>query len=103
MHFQCVGSWSYIRDYRKEWSTLTLISAGVGGDSAPPLRLFFNNFLSINAIDLKLYDFSYKSILHFLAKLRYPTYCQSENIGHNLKQPIQFFWKNWSKNNTSSV
>ena len=53
-----------------------------------------NNFFSINAIDLKLYDFSYKSILHLLAKLRYPTYCQSENIGHNLKPPIQFFWKN---------
>ena len=71
---------------------LTLISTGGGRFGPPPV--FFNNFFSINAIDLKLYDFSYKYILHLLAKLRYPTYCQSENIGHNLKPPIQFFWKN---------
>ena len=75
---------------------LTLISTG-GADSPPPppsLRLLFNNFFSINAIDLKLYNFSYKSSLHLLVKLRYATYCQSENIGHNLKPPIQYFWKN---------
>ena len=63
------------------------------GAIRPHRRHFFNNFFSINAIDLKLYDFSYKSILHLLAKLRYTTYCQSENIGHNLKTPIQFFGK----------
>ena len=72
---------------------LTLIST-TGGGANPPPPGFFNNFFSINAIDLKLYDFSYKSILHLLAKLRYLTYCQSENIGHNWKPPIQFFWKN---------
>ena len=73
-------------------TSLTLISTG-GGDSAPP-QVFFNTIFSITAIDLKLYDFSDKSILHLLAKLRCPTYCQSENIGHNLKPPTQFFWKN---------
>ena len=75
---------------------LTLISSGGGGRFGPPFRFFLNNFFSINAIDLKLSDFSYKSILHILAKFGHYSYCQNENIGHILNQPIRYFWNNFS-------
>ena len=41
---------------------------GGGRIPPPPLRFFSNNFFSINAMNLKLGEFSYKSNLHVLAK-----------------------------------
>ena len=78
---------------RRRWSkfhTLTLIGVG-GGRISPPYPFFCNNFFSKNAMDLKLGDFSYLSILHLSSKFGHHTYCQSKNIGHNLKPPIRYF------------
>ena len=40
---------------------------------------------------MKFYDFSYKSILHILAKFWHLTYCQNGNIGHRLIPPRRYF------------